>query len=158
MPKLKNICLLLAILSLCARLSLGCTTRPTAGPMYYRTSTTPNWSSCFPDCEKGFQCQTIGPTADHSGLSWVVKPAVFVWKLVPYYEIFHNFQFSICVPVSKKEYESPNLSTKIKQTWPQWNKQGQRGSSCFPDCEKGFQCQIIGPTADHSGLSWVVDS
>ena len=147
MPKLTNICLLLAILSLCARLSLGCTTRPTI-----EHSTRPTWSPCFPDCEKGFQCYQ--PT-NQPGLAWVVKPAVFVWQLVPNYEIFHNFQFRICVPVTKREYESPNLSTKIKQTLPQWNKQGQSGSSCFPDCEKGFQCQIIGPTAGHSGLGWV---
>ena len=86
------------------------------------------------------------------------KTAVFVWQLVPYYEIFHNFQFRICVPVSKKKYESPDLSTKIKQTWPQWNKQGQTGSSCFPDCEKGFQCITIGATTDASGLGWVVNS
>ena len=108
MPKLTNICLLLAILSLCARLSLGCTTRPTI-----EHSTRPTWSPCFPDCEKGFQCYQ--PT-NQPGLAWVVKPAVFVWQLVPNYEIFHNFQFRICVPVTKREYESPNLSTKIKQT------------------------------------------
>ena len=102
MPKLTNICLLLAILSLCARLSLGCTTRPTI-----EHSTRPTWSPCFPDCEKGFQCQA----AYLSGLPWVVKLAVFVWQLVPYYEIFHNFQFRICVPVSKKEYESYDIQT-----------------------------------------------
>ena len=143
MPKLTNICLLLAILSLCARLSLGCTTRPTI-----EHSTRPTWSSCFPGCEKGFQCFK----------SWVVKPAVFVRQLVPNHEIFHNFQFRICVPLTKKDYESPNLSTKIKQTWPQWNKQGQTRSSCFPDCEKGFQCIIIGATTDASGQGWVVNS
>ena len=144
MLKSTNICLLLSNLSLFARLSLGCTT---TGPTIEH-STKPTWSSCFPGCEKGFQCFK----------SWVVKPAVFVRQLVPNHEIFHNFQFRICVPLTKKYYESPNLSTKIKQTWPQWNKHGQSGSSCFPDCEKGFQCIIIGATTDASGLGWVVNS
>ena len=37
--------------------------------------------------------------------------AVFVWQLVPSYEICHNFQFRICVPISKKEYESYDIQT-----------------------------------------------
>ena len=65
---------------------------------------------------------------------------------MPYYEIFHNFQFRICVPVSKKKYESPDLSTKIKQTWPQWNKQGQSEENESYDIQTD---DIIGQSGDY---------
>ena len=113
MPKLTNICLLLAILSLCARLSLGCTTRPTI-----EHSTRPTWSPCFPDCEKGFQCQA----AYLSGLAWVAKQAVLVWHW--------NFpQFSIqnlCASFKERiwkpqfEYQDQTNMASMEQARSNW--------------------------------------
>ena len=89
MSKLPNICLLLAILSLCARLSLGCTT---TGPTIEH-STRPSWASCFPDCEEGFKCYQNYL----SGLAWVVKPRLSLFDslcLVMKFATIFNSEFA----------------------------------------------------------------
>ena len=60
-------------------------------------------------------------------------------------------QLSLCCPSSSEENED-NVITR-----PHINRKGQKGSSCIPECEKGFQCQVIGPLADFD-LTWVVNS